>query len=77
MVHAFEVWIQLLAPDRRRGWLLTRGDHYAADAARLPNDARLAWAGEATEAEAKRRLEVMMGLRKDSDDENGQAVAAT
>ena len=75
MVHSLEIWIQELAPDSRRAWVLTRGPHYAADAARLPSTARLAWTGEATEAEAERRVAELLGLPIDDDDGNASMTA--
>ena len=67
MVHLFEIWIQEVGPDARRAWVLTRGAHYAADAARIPTTARLVWEGEATEAEAERRVTELLGLPTDDD----------
>jgi len=55
----YEIWILEVAPNYRRGWVLSRGDHYAADAARLPGGARLVWAGESTLAEATTRAETL------------------
>lgn len=60
MANWYEIWILEVAADYRRGWVLSRGDHYAADAARVPSGARLVWAGESTFEEASTRAETLV-----------------
>jgi hypothetical protein len=74
VTDSYEIWMLEKGPNYRRGWLLTRGDWYAADAARLPSGARLVWAGETSSADAYRRFQRLGERKGDDDDEDGPAA---